>query len=123
MKIWVLAIGTVLVGIGAGLVSAWLEFVGVPSQFEPHNQAAGATASSSTQRKGPKASVVDGTDFDFGVGQRNTKLNHTFHVRNAGDEPLTLEKGATSCKCTLSDLKQGKLCRERRPISGWIGNW
>ena len=34
-------------------------------------------------------------------------MNHTFVIRNDGDEPLKLEKGATTCKCTLSDLKTG----------------
>ena len=109
MRVWLLAIGAVLVGIAAGLASTWLEFARVGSQFEPHNQAAGTMGSASSQRKGPKAVVVGDMDFDFGVGQRNGALSHTFQIRNDGDEPLRLEKGATSCKCALSELKAGEL--------------
>jgi len=87
----------------------WLEFSGVASQFEPHNQAAGAVASAGLERKGPQAVVVAGTDFDFGVGQRNSTLNHPLQIRNDGDEPLRLEKGGTSCKCTLSDIKKSEV--------------
>ena len=77
------------------------------NQFEPHNQSAGAAAAIGPQRTGPKVVVVNGTDFDFGVGQRQGAMNHTFVIRNDGDEPLKLEKGTTTCKCTLSDLKTG----------------
>ncbi len=91
MKVWILAIGAVCVGVAVGLASTWLELARVGSQFEPHNQAAGAVASAN-QRQGAKAFIVEGTDFDFGVGQRNGGLSHTFRIRNDGDEPLRLEK-------------------------------
>jgi hypothetical protein len=109
MRIWVLALWAVVIGIASGLGSTWLEFARIGSQFEPHNQAAGALDSARSLRQGPKAVVVGDLDYDFGVGQRNGTLNHTFQIRNGGDEPLRLEKGATSCKCTLSDLKTGEL--------------
>jgi hypothetical protein len=51
--------------------------------------------------------VVGGTDFDFDVGTRNSQMSHTFVIRNDGGAPLTLERGTTSCKCTLSDLTKG----------------
>jgi hypothetical protein len=107
MKLWVLTVGIIFVGVAAGVSSAWLEVANVANQFEPHNQSAGATAAIGSEKAGPKAAIVDGTDFDFGVGQRQTTMNHTFVIRNDGDEPLKLQKGATTCKCTLSDLKTG----------------
>lgn len=109
MKVWILAIGAICVGVAVGLANVWLELAGVSSQFEPHNETAGVVASANMERKGPKAFVVGGTDFDFGVGQRKSALSHTFQIRNDGDEPLRLEKGPTSCKCTLSDIKKGEL--------------
>lgn len=109
MKVWVWAIGAVVIGIAAGWGSTWLEFARVGSQFEPHNQATGTLDRERSLRKGPMAVVVGAMDYDFGVGQRNGALNHVFRIRNDGDEPLRLEKGATSCKCTLSDIKTGEL--------------
>ena len=107
MRLWILTLGVILVGLAAGASSAWLEFANVANQFEPHNQSPGATAALGSEKAGPKVVVVDGTDFDFGVGQRQGAMNHTFVIRNDGDEPLKLEKGTTTCKCTLSDLKTG----------------
>jgi hypothetical protein len=97
----------IFVGLAAGASSAWLEFANVANQFDPHNQSAGATAAIESEKAGPKVAVVDGTDFDFGVGQRQGAMNHTFVIRNDGDEPLKLQKGTTTCKCTMSDLKTG----------------
>ncbi len=107
MKLWILTLGMMFVGVAAGASSAWLEFANVANQFEPHNQSAGAAAAIGREKSGPLAVVVDGADFDFGVGQRQGAMSHAFIVRNDGDEPLKLEKGATTCKCTLSDLKTG----------------
>ena len=47
--------------------------------------------------------------YDFGVMPPGTQGNHTFVVKNSGDEPLSLELGATTCKCTLGDLDQNEL--------------
>ena len=93
MRLWILTFGMIFVGVAAGASSAWLEFANVANQFEPHNQSAGATAAMGSAKAGPKVVVVDGTDFDFGVGQRQGAMNHTFVIRNDGDQPLQLEKG------------------------------
>lgn len=106
MRVWLLALGSVLVGIAAALVCLWLEFTGVAEQFEPHKQslrAADARHAGGDQSR-PVAVAVGGTDYDFGVGPRDGSLSHEFVVKNEGRAPLTLTKGATSCKCTLSDL-------------------
>ena len=51
----------------------------------------------------PKA-IPDDTEHDFGIMNPLTMGRHTFLIRNEGDAPLLLEKGSTSCKCTLSKL-------------------
>lgn len=106
MKIWISTIGMILIGITAGAASAWLEFSSTTSQFEPHNLSAGAQ-NLEPDRLGPRVTVVDGTEHDFGVGQRQAAMHHTFVFRNDGDQPLQLTQGATTCKCTLSELKSG----------------
>lgn len=55
----------------------------------------------------PKATVVGGTEYNFGIMQAGETLDHTFVIRNDGEAPLRLEKGETSCKCTLSELSDG----------------
>jgi hypothetical protein len=111
MRIWFCAMGALVVGLAAGIGSAWYEVELTPRQFEPSNMTVAASEAKQheSERLGPKVEAVDGTAFDFGSGQRNSKGNHTFVVRNIGDEPLTLTKGSSSCKCTLSELKQGKI--------------
>ena len=112
MKIWLLAVLSIIVGVGGALASVWIEFETVPSQFAPHNQTIGRPVSVAGPRDGkhpPVATIIGGLEHDFKNGQRGSTMKHTFVIRNDGDEPLTLETGATSCKCTLSELEQGTL--------------
>ncbi len=48
-------------------------------------------------------------NHDFGVMAPGSKGKHAFVIKNVGEEPLTLELGATTCKCTLGDLKKNQL--------------
>lgn len=48
--------------------------------------------------------VVDGPDYDFGQMQRGTRKSHEYIFHNNGAAPLMLQAGATSCKCTLSQV-------------------
>lgn len=111
MRVLWLAIGAVLVGVAGALGSVYLEFAGVPAQFEPHNRPAAQTevAGPGSSTGVPKAVVVNGQDHDFGSGQRQSKMAHEFVITNEGSAPLKLEKGPTSCKCTMSDLQKGQL--------------
>jgi hypothetical protein len=59
--------------------------------------------------KSPRIVVVNGERFAFGTGQRNSAMEHTFVLRNDGNAPLSLRAGATSCKCTLSELAANEL--------------
>jgi hypothetical protein len=107
MKVWLYAVAAILVGLVGGVGTAWNEVERMPKQFEPTNRTMAALEASRDEsgRLGPKAEVVDGTTFDFGSGQRNGKGKHTFVIRNLGDQALTLSRGATSCKCAFSELK------------------
>jgi hypothetical protein len=95
-------------GIAGALGSIYWEFSGVVHQFAPHNQSP-RTAASGDGTLLPKAVVIGGPDFDFGSGQRESKLSHEFQIKNEGPGSLKLEKGATSCKCTLSEITDNQL--------------
>jgi hypothetical protein len=58
--------------------------------------------------KQPKVDVPE-PNFNFGQMERGREKSHEFVIRNAGDAPLTLRVGPTSCKCTLSEVKNGTL--------------
>jgi len=111
MKAWGIAIVSVLVGVSAGLGGVWIEFRNVIEQFEPHNQSRTTRAPDPVgeHEEAAKAVVVDGPKYEFGKGQRFTTMKHTFVIKNEGNAPLTLEKGQTSCKCALSDLKSNSI--------------
>lgn len=48
------------------------------------------------------------TTFMFGTVTIGGKGSHEFVIRNAGDVPLELTKGATSCSCTVSDFEESE---------------
>ncbi len=52
----------------------------------------------------PKAHVIGERSYNFGTMERFATQSHTFEIKNIGTAPLKLEKGNTSCKCTLSNM-------------------
>lgn len=48
--------------------------------------------------------VVDETDAYLGVLEPSDKIEKRFVIRNEGKGPLLLERGGTSCTCTMSAL-------------------
>jgi hypothetical protein len=52
----------------------------------------------------PRAEVPE-TRHAFGTVGTGGTGSHEFVVRNTGDAPLTLRRGATSCTCTVSDFE------------------
>ncbi len=46
--------------------------------------------------------VVEQPVFDFGEVTQGQKVPHTFTFRNAGDEPLHIDKVSSSCGCTAA---------------------
>lgn len=56
----------------------------------------------------PKA-VTDETLHKFGSMELGEKLRHTFILKNEGEDTLVIAKGASTCKCTLSDLPSNEI--------------
>jgi len=52
----------------------------------------------------PKA-VVDEPLYKFGEMAVGQSLSHKFILKNEGEAPLEVKKGATTCKCTMSAMK------------------
>ena len=48
--------------------------------------------------------VVDEEEYDFGFLDPSESIEHSFVIRNEGKGPLRLERGGTSCTCTMSHL-------------------
>ncbi|MBI2039254.1 MAG: DUF1573 domain-containing protein [Candidatus Niyogibacteria bacterium] len=47
-------------------------------------------------------------DFDFGtISMAAGNVSHAFRVKNAGSEPIAIEKMYTSCMCTTATLTKG----------------
>ena len=45
------------------------------------------------------------TQYAFGTMAEGGNETHEFVIRNAGDAPLKITRGATSCSCTVSDFE------------------
>ncbi|QDT41302.1 hypothetical protein Pan241w_13620 [Gimesia alba] len=52
----------------------------------------------------PKA-VVEKPRYNFGEMAVGQSLSHKFILKNEGEVPLEVKKGNTTCKCTLSEMK------------------
>jgi hypothetical protein len=55
------------------------------------------------------AELVGEPVYDFGALPPGSRGEHEFTIRNTGDDTLTLEVGASTCKCTLGSLEKDKL--------------
>lgn len=56
----------------------------------------------------PKA-VTDETLYNFGGMELGEKKQHTFLLKNEGEDTLVIAKGASTCKCTVSDLPSNEI--------------
>src|SRR5262245_54569687 len=65
---------------------------------------ASANSDSSLTTSQPCLEAVE-TEFDFGTQNPNSTARHDFTIRNTGTAPLKLRVGSTTCKCTVSDVK------------------
>jgi len=57
----------------------------------------------------PRVEVPGGTSFTFGNMQLGESMTHEYPFRNAGDGPLVLTMGTSTCKCTIGDLEKSIL--------------
>jgi hypothetical protein len=58
--------------------------------------------------KQPKVEV-DRAVYEFEEMDSQAKGTHPFTLKNVGNDSLTLKKGGTTCKCTLSELERTEL--------------
>ena len=98
----------VLAGVGVGMSIAHFEMNSYEIRFG-HDEFLTADESPAGEVEQAKVVVVNGSEFDFGVMERNGTRSHRFEIKNAGTAPLQLEKGETTCKCTINKLVDGVL--------------
>jgi hypothetical protein len=67
------------------------------------------TSESESRRAQVPKVAVDREEYDFGVMDMGGQLSHDFKFTNVGRLPLTLSKGPTSCKCTVSEIEKAEL--------------
>ncbi|MCR4411269.1 MAG: DUF1573 domain-containing protein [Thermoguttaceae bacterium] len=104
MRTWVVAVVASALGIAMGLSMAMARIAMRPWDGTP----AGLTTSTEAAKVAPSGPqpkvVVPTTSYDFGLMDNSTPGRHDFVIRNEGDAILTLQKGDTTCKCTLAAL-------------------
>ena len=115
MRLLVVLVVALATGGVAGVLHSQWNRTGIREQFRPINPGSVSQFIGSLDAEevdvvdGPIAVVVGSTEYDFGTMERRGIRSHTFVVRNDGTEPLTLIKGETTCKCTLSSLAAGEI--------------
>jgi hypothetical protein len=92
----------VLVG---GVVGGAVAYVQVRNDLDPVTAFPGETEIKldAKNQKLPRVKIAE-PSFKFGAMQRGTTMSHEFEIQNVGEVPLLLKAGATSCKCTLSEV-------------------
>lgn len=90
-----------------GAVGGAVAYVQVRNDLDSVTEFPGETAISpeAKNQKLPRVQVVE-ENFKFDAMQRGTSMSHEFEIRNVGEAPLMLKAGATSCKCTLSEVSE-----------------
>ncbi len=111
---------SIVLGVLAGLGLGWLQATFATSGYEERFTGSRATLAETRGEKTtdemvqqstgtPKVEVVGGTEYQFGTMQHGESKSHSFIVRNVGDGPLNLDMGASTCKCTVGELKSSIL--------------
>ncbi|NCY01936.1 MAG: DUF1573 domain-containing protein [Planctomycetia bacterium] len=97
---WAVAVIAACLGAAIGAGTASLE-----AALRPWR--AGDFAATPRRATGAAPAVeVPETLFNFGTVGVGGKGDHEFVIRNAGDAPLEITRGATSCSCTVSDFEE-----------------
>ncbi len=98
----------ILLGIALGIGVARLRTELAP--WNPELDKSSETPTPALQPSGPTPKVVvKQTDYEFGAIDITASGSHEFVFANAGDAPLALTSGGTSCRCTMSKLDQEKI--------------
>ncbi|MGA1617858.1 MAG: DUF1573 domain-containing protein [Pirellulales bacterium] len=95
---WLVATAAGLLGGLTGISTAVIMAASTPLRTA-------ATAAAGLAAEGPQPQLeTDATVHEFGRVAVGGSGSHEFTIRNTGDAPLVLTKGATSCTCTVSDF-------------------
>lgn len=98
--------------VGAGLALLSLPLIGTArfwsAAVSADRSAAVSAAGGGRDARAAKA-VVPEREHDFGILDAAEQCVHVFVVRNAGQAPLKLERGPTTCTCTMSELPRGAI--------------
>lgn len=105
-----------VIGLGLGGLQAQLSTSGYEERFSGSRATLAETRGEKTKEEvvqqstgTPKVEVVGGTEYNFGTMQHGDSMSHSFLFRNIGDGPLNLDMGASTCKCTVGELKSSTL--------------
>jgi hypothetical protein len=108
MKITIFAVVCLMLGAWIGTTLGRQEFAAEKLPFDKAEET-GSAAAGSEALQGPRVTLLTPERYRFGFIDRNSKMNHTFEIRNDGDAPLTVRKKGTSCKCTSAGLDKDQL--------------
>jgi len=108
-------IGAVL-GLGIGWVQSRALYEGYEERFSPSRITLAEESGEMTREEvleksvgTPRVEVEGGDSFDFGNMKLGESMSHEFPFRNAGDGPLNLTMGTSTCKCTIGNLDKSVL--------------
>lgn len=109
---WFVAIFAAVLGALTGSGSALLRATTTPLRT-------GTFSTRSANSSGPRpVAKISETTYNFGRVNLGGAGSHAFVIRNAGNAPLLITKGTTSCTCTVSDFEgegEGKNSRTVPP--------
>lgn len=86
------------------IIDKWTGAAVVAPRSDPPSHAAGSSLAGGW----PKV-VCDATFYDFGSMPPLTVGRHAFVVRNEGSADLLLQPESTTCKCTVSGVRQNRV--------------
>lgn len=98
---WTVAALAGLVGLGLGSGSAALERLARPMRIGDFSAPMFGRAGDASG--GPRA-VIEDSEHDFGSMAAGQSGRHRFRITNAGDAPLRLTRGRSSCGCTIAEV-------------------
>jgi hypothetical protein len=102
-------IAAIILGVAVGLAVGGLRHASSPAEGPPKVEA-DARKEKSAADSGARPKVeVDRLDYDFGSLDLEDKGRQEFTVANRGNAMLKLTRGATTCRCTVSELERTEL--------------
>lgn len=98
---WTVAAVAGLLGVGIGSGTAALEMLARPMRVGDFS--APTVGGGGADAGGPRALIEDSA-HDFGSMGTGQSGRHRFRITNAGDAPLRLTRGQSSCGCTIAEV-------------------